>query len=57
MNTETITTGEAARMLQVSPETVRRWIKSGYIDAQRLPSGQARINRETIIELQNRGNQ
>jgi len=55
MNTESITTGEAARMLGVSSETVRRWIKSGYIKAQHLPSGQARITVETITELQNRG--
>lgn len=55
--TESITTGEAARMLGVSSETVRRWIKSGYLPAMFLPSGQARINKQSITELQNRGNQ
>lgn len=56
MNTESITTGDAAHMLGVSSETVRRWIKSGYLPATFLPSGQARINKQAIIELQNRGN-
>jgi len=55
--TEMITTGEAARMLGVSSETVRRWIRRGYIHASQTPSGQARINKQAITELQNRGNQ
>lgn len=29
-------------------ETVRRWIKSGKLAAVILPSGQARIRRETL---------
>jgi len=57
MNTEMISTGEAARMLGVSSETVRRWIKRGHIHATQMPSGQSRINKQSIIEMQNRGNQ
>ena len=53
--TEMISTGEAARMLRVSPETVRRWIKRGYIHATQMPSGQSRINKQCIIDMQNRG--
>jgi excisionase family DNA binding protein len=50
---EMITTGEAARMLRVSPETVRRWIKRGYIHATQMPSGQSRINKQAIVAIQN----
>jgi molybdopterin-binding protein len=36
--------GEVARILDVSPDTVRRWIDSGYLQAARTPSGRRRID-------------
>jgi len=38
-----LTTGQAATLLHVSSETIRRWAARGLIESQRLPSGQLRI--------------
>lgn len=38
-----LTTGEAAKQLQVSSETIRRWAAKGLIESYRLPSGQLRV--------------
>jgi molybdopterin-binding protein len=35
---------EAARLLGVSPDTVRRWIDDGHLDAARTPAGHRRID-------------
>lgn len=43
-----LTTGEAATMLSVTDETIRRWIAAGRIPAITLPSGQFRIAREHV---------
>lgn len=43
-----LTTGEAARELSVTDETIRRWIADGLIAAITLPSGQFRIRRENV---------
>ncbi len=39
-----VTTGEAARHLNVSGETVRRWAHSGYLRHTLLPSGRLRFD-------------
>jgi excisionase family DNA binding protein len=44
-----ITTGEAAAMFDVDPDSVLRWIKSGDIDAIRTPGGHYRINRNVFL--------
>ncbi len=43
-----LTTGEAARELSVTDETIRRWIMAGRMPAITLPSGQFRIRREHV---------
>jgi excisionase family DNA binding protein len=44
-----ITTGEAAALFGVEPDTVLRWIKSGYIPASRTPGGHYRIHRNVYL--------
>jgi excisionase family DNA binding protein len=42
---------DAAKMLEVDPSTIRRWINLGLLDAVKLPSGQYRIRREDVDKL------
>ena len=44
-----ITTGEAAAIFDVDPDTVLRWIKSGEIPAICTPGGHYRINRNVFL--------
>jgi excisionase family DNA binding protein len=44
-----ITSGEAAAIFDVEPDTALRWIKSGDIPAIRIPGGHYRINRNVFI--------
>jgi len=44
-----ITTGEAAAIFDIAPDTVLRWIKSGDIPAIRTPGGHCRINRNVFL--------
>jgi len=44
-----ITTGEAAALFGVDPDSVLRWIKSGEIPAIRTPGGHYRINRNVFL--------
>ncbi len=45
------TTGEAATLCSVTPNTVYKWIQSGRIPAQRTPGGHHRIAREVLLSL------
>ena len=38
------TVGQAAELLGVSPDTVRRWVDSGQIPAARAPGGRRRVD-------------
>src|SRR3989344_8813941 len=42
---------EAAHILGVSKQTVRRWEKSGELEAHRTPGGQRRFNFELLARL------
>jgi excisionase family DNA binding protein len=44
-----LTTGEAAAIFDVDPDTVLRWIKSGEIPAIRTPGGHYRIHRNVFM--------
>lgn len=46
-----LTTGQAAALLQVSSETIRRWANQGLLKSYRLPSGQLRIHSDNIETL------
>ena len=38
-----VATGKACDMLGVHPNTLRRWVKEGHIDATLTPTGQRRF--------------
>lgn len=42
---------EAARILEVSPDTVRRWARNGDVKHVRLPSGRLRFEEGDIRSL------
>lgn len=42
---------EAAEALDVSANSVRRWVKAGRLRAQKLPSGRQRIYREDVAAI------
>ena len=51
MSGELLRVTDAAKMLEVDPSTIRRWINLGLIEAVKLPSGQYRIRREDVDKL------
>lgn len=48
---EYLSTGQAAGLCSVTPDTVLKWIKSGRIAANRTPGGHYRINRATLESM------
>lgn len=42
---------DAAILLDVSPDTVRRWTRNGKVPHVRLPSGRVRYRRADILAL------
>ncbi|MBI5501305.1 MAG: excisionase family DNA-binding protein [Deltaproteobacteria bacterium] len=48
MEAEILTTGEAARVCAVTPDTVLKWIRSGRLKAQRTVGGHHRIRRQDL---------
>jgi len=45
------TTTEAARRLDVSPDTVLKWARAGKIECYRTPGGHARISKRAIASM------
>lgn len=52
MDGEFISTGQAAKICAVTPDTVLKWIKGGRLNARRTPGGHYRIDRRDLQELQ-----
>lgn len=50
-NKELYSTSEAAVLLQVSSQTVRRWINNGQLEAVQFPSGQFKISQGEIDRI------
>ena len=49
MDSEMLTTGEAAKLLRVHPNTIRQWANKGLLHAYRLgPRGDRRFKRKDI---------
>jgi excisionase family DNA binding protein len=46
--THSLTISQAAKVLGVHPNTLRRWVDKGQVPAARLPSGHRRFTREQI---------
>ena len=46
-----LTTGEAAEVLGVSDETLRRWTKDGLVRHVKLPSGRTRYHRSDLLAV------
>ena len=51
MTEELVTVGEAARILKVRRETIRRYIKHGHLRAVTLPGGDYRLREQDIKRL------
>ena len=52
---ELLTTGEAAALCSVTPDTVLKWIRAGKIAAKRTPGGHHRIPRNALQPLLDKG--
>jgi excisionase family DNA binding protein len=48
MNQERVSTGQAAKMCSVTPDTILKWIKSNKIEAVKTAGGHYRITREKL---------
>jgi excisionase family DNA binding protein len=46
--TEYVLPGEAAEMLGVTRDTIRRYVDTGLLDGIKTPGGQRRIDRDSI---------
>jgi excisionase family DNA binding protein len=49
--TDYIKPNEAAQMLGVSRESIRRYVDAGLIDAIKTPGGQRRIDRASVQDV------
>ena len=54
MTEELLTIKEAAKILKVRRETIRRYIKNGYLKAVTLPGGDYRLYEKDIQNLLSR---
>ncbi len=54
MTEELVTVEEAAKILKVRRETIRRYIKNGHLKALTLPGGDYRLREKDIQELLSR---
>lgn len=50
----TLQVGEAANLLGVHPDTLKRWERAGHIAAQRTPTGHRRFRRADVDALRER---
>lgn len=50
-NPDLMTTGDVAKLLDVSPSTVTRWVKNGVLSALVMPSGRYKFRRADIEAL------
>jgi excisionase family DNA binding protein len=46
---EWLTTRQAARMMQVQAQSIRRWLAQGGVHALKTPGGQHRICRNSLL--------
>jgi excisionase family DNA binding protein len=54
LNDDTITVNEAAEMLRVSPQSVRRWLKDGHLQGTKVGKGKLwRLSRSEVEKYLN----
>ncbi|MDQ2818484.1 MAG: helix-turn-helix domain-containing protein [Candidatus Eremiobacteraeota bacterium] len=46
-----LTSGQVARLLDMTNAAVRRWAREGLVDAIKTPGGQYRFSREAVAKL------
>lgn len=46
-----MTSGEVARVLDMTDAAIRRWAREGLVEAMKTPGGQYRIRREALARL------
>lgn len=46
-----LTVSEAAERVRVHPETIRGWLKEGYLKGIKLPGGDYRVDREDLERI------
>ncbi len=51
MKEKLLTTGQAAKICSVTPDTVLKWIRSGRLLATRTPGGHHRVSFDKLIEV------
>lgn len=51
MSGKLLTTAQAAEMLAVSKDTIRRYVRLGQLEAVRLPSGHYRVYEDQVRRL------
>lgn len=51
MNPRFLTTGQAAEFCSVTPDTIRKWIYSGWLRARRTPGGHHRIDERDLEQV------
>ena len=51
MNNKLLTTGQAAKICSVTPDTVLKWIHSGRLPATRTPGGHHRVSVEDLEQV------
>ena len=54
-NTKLFTTGQVAELLHIAPRTVTKLFDSKRLNGFRLPAGDRRITRESLIEFLDKG--
>lgn len=45
------TTGQVARLIHMSDDTIARYVRQGVIQATRSPGGRYRISREDLLQF------
>ncbi len=51
MELKMLTTGKAAKICSVTPDTVLKWIRSGRLPATRTPGGHHRVSRQDLMQV------
>ena len=46
-----MTSGEVARVLNMTDAAIRRWAREGLVEAMKTPGGQYRFRREALARL------